>query len=333
MHDEEHTPNDDYFSSECANEHRNMFSRRSARKKSSTSVPSARCALSPPRPPNVGVSWERHRSSIADGLEPLRGIGEKCFYRAVAAKKLVLRVAATLDSEKVGDVLEGATLTVLEERMIEGTNDLRVRVGKDTSPRGLGGFDIGWVTAIKDGQATMAPLHGAGVILSVRNDSLASRIAARRRDRRQGHQGARSRSQRHEPADVSPSDKATATVDAPLPVAETHEKKKKEYVFVMKTTHDLQGLIDGLLAQASTLDSQSFVTTTSKLGKAIKESGKSVDELMVEWDRNHDGAISKQEFRLNVRKMGLPEADIATNPRTLTASTTRWTSERKGRST
>ena len=31
---------------------------------------------------------------------------------------------------------------------------------------------------------------------------------------------------------------------------------------------------------------------------------------MTEWDRNKDGDISKTEFRINVRKLGLTDVDV-----------------------
>jgi len=44
----------------------------------------------------------------------------------------------------------------------------------------------------------------------------------------------------------------------------------------------------------------------SLLGRWLLEKGVSVEALATEWDRNKDGDISKSEFRINVKKLGLP---------------------------
>jgi len=67
-----------------------------------------------------------------------------------------------------------------------------------------------------------------------------------------------------------------------------------------------------LLADSDVEEAKCFDTVASKLGRLLMEKAIKVEGLMSEWDRNHDGDISKQEFRLNVRKLGLLEGEAST---------------------
>jgi Ca2+-binding EF-hand superfamily protein len=72
----------------------------------------------------------------------------------------------------------------------------------------------------------------------------------------------------------------------------------------------LQQIISSRLGAARELDGKSFGTLKSRIGQLLNQkSGTSVEELMGAWDRNRDGTISKQEFRLNVRKLGVSEKE------------------------
>ena len=51
----------------------------------------------------------------------------------VATAKLVLREHASLESRKIGDVLRGTRVLVLDEDLIDGV--VHVHLGNDTSPR------------------------------------------------------------------------------------------------------------------------------------------------------------------------------------------------------
>lgn len=77
--------------------------------------------------------------------------------RVEAAVKLVVRSSASLDSKKLGDLLPGEPLLVLEELCFEQPFDglVRARVGRDSTPRGVCVNPIGWVTTFKDGESKL----------------------------------------------------------------------------------------------------------------------------------------------------------------------------------
>ena len=84
------------------------------------------------------------------------------FYHAIAVKKLVLRVGPSLSSPKVGNVKPGTKLTALGREVVDGV--LRIKVGVDTSPRGVCCSAQGWVTAEKDGEVKLRiSREGAGM--------------------------------------------------------------------------------------------------------------------------------------------------------------------------
>ena len=77
--------------------------------------------------------------------------------RCEAAVKLVVRSSPSLESKKVGDLMPGAPLIVMEELCVDGDSEgvLRARVGKDSTPRGVCINPIGWVTTFKDGESKL----------------------------------------------------------------------------------------------------------------------------------------------------------------------------------
>ena len=287
--------------------------------------------------------------------------------QAVAAVKLVLRKAADLESENLGDIKAETSLVVFEECYVEGV--LRARVGKDSTPRGVCAQSLGWVTAMKDGEVKLIPSGGGSFDISellaatseatggspdlgAVSDSMASRIAARRRNRERSHSpsgkssaraadapeasgagvpesapestpapvAAPSPSAAGPPKPASPatqrkgSTAAAAAAAAPSSSADEAEPDAKpvpKFEFV-GNVEKLQDIIVGYLAKAEEEEGKTFDTVGSKLGRLLLDKKVDVPALMKEWDRNNDGDISKQEFRLNVRKLGMGDADATT---------------------
>ena len=69
----------------------------------------------------------------------------------------VVRKAASLDSERLGDVSRGRILLVTDEDLVDGV--IRCHLGKDSSPRGVAVHNVGWVTAAKDGELKLTPIE------------------------------------------------------------------------------------------------------------------------------------------------------------------------------
>ena len=63
-----------------------------------------------------------------------------------------------------------------------------------------------------------------------------------------------------------------------------------------------------LLADAEAAEVTSVSTLGMKLGEVLSTRAIKVDDLMEEWDRNHDNAVSRGEFRIHVRRL-LAEVD------------------------
>ena len=262
-----------------------------------------------------------------------------CCYHAIALKKLVIRASTSLDSAKLGSVKSGTRLTVLAMETLQGCCK-RAKVGMDTTPRGVAVNAIGWVTAEKDGEvklklakegaglpksATIAALKlstpvtpagldpsfsrlDEGVAESWRADggggetqSMAARIAERRRSRRMTV------------ADVH----AQCNEQAPAPAAGSNEKPavanaKAAARRPLQTSTSLQQWAEAKDAEADADEKMTFDSVSSRIGFLLNHKGIKIEDLMKEWDRNNDGDISKQEFRLNVRKLGIKDADATT---------------------
>lgn len=124
----------------------------------------------------------KHEAKISDAA-----------YRAVLTKKLVLRTGLSLSSAKIGDLPAGKEIIIINRQQTEDGVE-RVRVGQDSSPRGIAVHNLGWVTALKDGERKLTTVlerggsprhHVRGFIEGMDNlgDSVAQRIALRRRKR------------------------------------------------------------------------------------------------------------------------------------------------------
>ena len=122
---------------------------------------------------------------------------EAMLSRAICNAKLVLRSSCSLDSKRVGDLLRGVEVLMLEQVQTDN-GDVRARVGRDSTPRGLCAVPMGWVTAKKAGDLKLEPRpeQKAHAILSMDSmvrdvleerralrQSMASRIAQHRRER------------------------------------------------------------------------------------------------------------------------------------------------------
>lgn len=104
--------------------------------------------------------------------------------RMVANTKLVLRSSSSLESDRLGNLLRGVEVLMMEQ-VTAGNGDVRVRIGRDSSPRGLCVNHMGWVTAKKGDSSKLTPIEEVvegedGIVLC---GSMASRIAKQRRER------------------------------------------------------------------------------------------------------------------------------------------------------
>ena len=259
---------------------------------------------------------------------------------------------------------------------------IRCHVGKDSSPRGVAVHSLGWVTAAKDGELKLTPIKSddgkrsgsptgggeaegensandpASLPWSLRlrskleaaqidpsfsrlnappssmrsgGDSMASRIANMRLEKNRRKCGA----------------EGPQTDEAPAP-APAPSKPVEEAKFVWTNSDDLNQMVESSEADTNEQELNAFRkydTVEAKLGRLLNEKRIKLEDLMQEWDRNHDGGIlfagrtrdlpicapachplslamlrllmfhalldprfadiSKQEFRLNVKKLGL----------------------------
>jgi hypothetical protein len=232
--------------------------------------------------------------------------------QVLAAVKLVLREELALDSKKVRDIPAGTRLEVLEEVTIDGV--VRARVGEDSTPRGLCVHSLGWVTAFKDGEQKLVPKHSA------QSESLASRIAARRRKGSAARLQSKlaTAQQPAAPAPAGPSwdtsesfadrgdESALAPVAAFEPGREPLAAQSRAAAaaaaaaaqlppFEFVSSAALVQRVAELTKQAEDVAGRNFDTVASKLGRIMKEKKVNLEALMKEWDRNNDGDISKQE--------------------------------------
>ena len=244
-------------------------------------------------------------------------------WRARANTKLVLRAAAELDSPKKGNIMAGRVLLFIDEKVID-TGDVRVRVGVDSSPRGVAIKPLGWVTAIKDGDNKLTPINapgssGTGTTHSTGSEppppgsndegpnSLASRIAKRRQSRRDSRvvtphsQTSVSSATANQ---IEQSGEAQCVDGSKATQSEDKTTKKKP---ALLSVSQLEEHEQEQLEHIQQLEAEDHNTLEAKLGRLLMEQNLRVDELVRQWDRNQDGDISKQEFRINVRKLGLTE--------------------------
>ena len=97
--------------------------------------------LRPDVPEKAPTPMQRARAAPTDALAPGA-------YRLVGGAPAILRRHAELASERAGQVQPGARLEVLETAALaDGTVRARIREG--------------WITAMKEGRATLEPVGGA----------------------------------------------------------------------------------------------------------------------------------------------------------------------------
>jgi Ca2+-binding EF-hand superfamily protein len=222
--------------------------------------------------------------------------------RALTGAKLVLRKGVHIESDKVRDLPAGSPIMVLEEmKMDDGV--VRARVGIDSSPRGVAVHAIGWVTAVKDGETKLHGIDGSspeGTSRSPTGDSMAARIAARRRARTAN----RARAIKSARADLASPEQPAASEPE---IKEPKVEKKKEKPFM--TEQELLKMASDYRSKAGVQGGEGASTMSSKLGNILMNKSIKVGDLIKEWDRNNDGDVSKNEFRVNVRKLGLEVVD------------------------
>jgi hypothetical protein len=225
-----------------------------------------------------------------------------------ALAKLVLRKQRELDSDKCGSIMPGSPIIILEQ-VTEEDGSVRVHVGKDSTPRGLAICPLGWATAYKDGYWIVTPPEGGETrpdgwsrADSGTGESMASRIAKRRQRRASLRQDASS-GEIGAGYDDEGDDAGVAAAHTEPAVA----VKLKEF----RSSVQLREMVAEEEARAQAEEAVRFGTIESQLGQLLTKKNVNPTLLMAEWDRNRDGDISKTEFRVNVRQLGLTEAEAS----------------------
>jgi len=142
-------------------------------------------------------------------------------------------------------------------------------------------------------------------------DSLASRVAGRRRDsiaRRASRASTARASTRASvlsaDSPLAPALKRQAT--RALPPELCHQSTATSIAAASLprlSAIQLRRAARACVVRAEGLD-QTFETFHSEFAKLLRQKQMTVDELLASWDRNGDGSISRQEFRINVRALG-----------------------------
>lgn len=263
-----------------------------------------------PRP--VGYSRHSFAPSISPPWAAPPAPARFSHQRTRALRKLVLREDASLSSPTCGCLAPGTSLLVLREG--RGT---RVYVGADFAE---GVRPLGWVTREKGGEtflsafeapvsvtqefncsplrasAPRSPRSPRSPGMTISEESLATRIAKRRRERGAARD-----------ADCGLTPLGSRLQRSPPGMA-AHEQGGK-------ADGDGDGL-GGLLSPAKLLQTarghqaaadraepkgRTFETFASTLGRIVQSSR--VDEMVTALDRNSNGEISKFEFSVGVRKI------------------------------
>ena len=166
---------------------------------------------------------------------------------------------------------------------------------------------LGWVTSLKDGEDKLISADAADSDDML--DSMAARIAARRQS------AARDRAKQLASLEEARADAPSghggeaSSSGAGKPAApDMPAKKKAPPAFMNKK--QLLDIAKQYRSQAEAEGGKKFDTLTSKLGTLLNDKGVKVGALVTEWDRNKDGDISKTEFRINVRKLGMTDVDV-----------------------
>ena len=235
---------------------------------------------------------------------------------------LVLRSAAELSSESRGILRRGDKVVALDEAVHSGVR--RTLVALETSLQ----QPLGWVTREKHGKEllkTMRSKPGAhGFYSSIvgfeifgrksppkgngrttLSDSLASRVA-RRRLGTSTFEGRRSSSATGGSTslvspEASPSPKGTITAKAGA--GGKGAKPQYSAAKIWQAAEQITRRAEGFKITISD-------TFESKLANVLVQKKVKVEELVRSWDRNGDGVINKNEFRVAVRGYGFKEINV-----------------------
>ena len=232
--------------------------------------------------------------------------------RVESTAKLVLRADVALDSKWKGELPRGQCLLLIDELM-DPSGVVRARVARESSPRGICVAPLGWVTALRDGEAKLKPIDGS-VIGSKRtarsavsfspsspgsdDTSMAARIAMRRR------QSAAEREAKRE--------QQSSAEEAVEPAAATPSAPAVSFKFVWMSAPGVHSKLAELRETIACESGGGATTLAGKLGRHLYTKKVSLDALMNEWDRNKDGDLSRMEFRMHVRKLNLEPGDKPT---------------------
>lgn len=242
--------------------------------------------------------------------------------RARTVKALKVTRAAALDSEKCGEDIEaGCEVMVLQEVVTAGgvrafvasTLDTRAEGGPSIDSSDLRAFPpLGWITSFVGGHSNLTPVSEKPHTkpLSTRDQqSLASRIARRRQERRQESNTQREADgvwrARHAGSSLNlkRSKVDTREVNARLHSARSH----------LWSPERLMEHAEALRMQATAQGESSAVSGSSlaaRVGRSLKlddgvVSKAGVDALIDLWDRDRNGEVSKAEFRKAIVALGL----------------------------
>jgi len=243
-----------------------------------------------------------------------------------ASSPLVLRNAASLDSQRCGLVRKGDRLVVLEEDLVTQPGVCRSRVALEADL----GASLGWVTREKPSKQllkTMRSQEGKlGFYTSLCSYSSPRKSPTRLRspedqaahEARRAQESLASRvAKRRQKASLGRMPDATVLYDAPSAASDgtalsaPPEKPRRSSVsFKAQPSGRLLDAAAVMISRAKEMESKSFETFESKLANMLLKKKVKVDELVRSWDRNGDGGINKQEFRINVRALGFKDMDV-----------------------
>lgn len=273
-------------------------------------------------------------------------------HNCLTARKLVLRNSAELESMKMGDIAAGTRLIILEERIVDGVVRARVgrdstprglavislgwvTAMKDGDTKldptlNADGSPSTWQfeTFEPSSQGGEESQHAWTDTSPGTKDAHSSRLgkgSSRKRTKSSRRGGTPPGSNRKPAPERSKSGTVVLAAELDATVAKgsdsaTEAAAGESFSTAKKTAPEAmfqssKGLLEierKLLADSDVEEAKCFDTVASKLGRLLMEKAIKVEGLMNEWDRNHDGDISKQEFRLNVRKLGLLEGEANT---------------------
>jgi len=246
--------------------------------------------------------------------------------QAQASAPLVLRNGPSVDADRCGILEKGSNVVVLEEQtLIKGV--YRAQIALKAAPD----QPLGWVTSFKAGSELLRmsvaeeSLNGfytsSGPRRSPRkdrsprlpdrllHDSMAARIAWRRHaasDRRAHINIVFETELQPQPQPTGHVPEATEATDGSSSCSKSALLKRQETVpFIQLRSSVLMAAMAELEVQAVQWDSQTFNSLPSQVAMLLARKNQKVDDLVREWDRNGDGNINKNEFRVCMRKLGL----------------------------